>query len=150
MSFNLFKRDKKESEKKKLDDFIRKDESEEESAEEVMAEEPLTSEKEEEKASEKSESDNLTALGCFGWKEEKTEKWLAKCAKVWFLIMSLLYFLFGALTFAPIIFIKNKVNSVISDKKMSLIIAIAIYAVTVLLFAIFVGIRSGSNVPPAM
>lgn len=147
MSFNLFKREK-ESEKKTLDDFIRKDENEEESAEEVMAEEPLTSEKEE--VSKKPESDNLTALGCFGWKEEKTEKWLAKCAKVWFLIMSLLYFLFGALTFAPIIFIKNKVNSVISDKKMSLIIAIAIYAVTVLLFAIFIGVRSGSNVPPAM
>lgn len=148
MSFNLFKREK-ESEKKTLDDFIRKDESEEESAEEVMAEETISSEKEE-KVSEKSESDNLTALGCFGWKEEKTEKWLAKCAKVWFLIMSLLYFLFGALTFAPIIFIKNKVNSVISDKKMSLIIAIAIYAVTVLLFAIFIGVRSGSNVPPAV
>lgn len=147
MSFNLFKREK-ESEKKTLDDFIRKDENEEESAEEVMAEEPLTNEKEE--VSKKPESDNLTALGCFGWKEEKTEKWLAKCAKVWFLIMSLLYFLFGALTFAPIIFIKNKVNSVVSDKKMSLIIAIAIYAVTVLLFAIFIGVRSGSNVPPAM
>lgn len=149
MSFNLFKREKKESEKKTLDDFIRKDESEEENAEEVVAEETVSSEKEE-KVSEKSESDNLTALGCFGWKEEKTEKWLAKCAKVWFLIMSLLYFLFGALTFAPIIFIKNKVNSVISDKKMSLIIAIAIYAVTVLLFAIFIGVRSGSNVPPAV
>lgn len=148
MSFNLFKREK-ESEKKTLDDFIRKDENEEESAEEVMAEETVSSEKEE-KVSEKSESDNLTALGCFGWKEEKTEKWLAKCAKVWFLIMSLLYFLFGALTFAPIIFIKNKVNSVISDKKMSLIIAIAIYAVTVLLFAIFIGVRFGSNVPSAM
>jgi hypothetical protein len=149
MSFNLFKREK-ESEKKTLDDFIRKDESEEENAEEVVADETIESEKEEEKVSEKSESDNLTALGCFGWKEEKTEKWLAKCAKVWFLIMSLLYFLFGALTFAPIIFIKNKVNSVVSDKKMSLIIAIAIYAVTVLLFAIFIGVRFGSNVPPAM
>lgn len=150
MSFNLFKRENKESEKKKLEDFIRKDESEEESAEEVMAEEPLTNEKEQEKVSEKSESDNLTALGCFGWKEEKTEKWLAKCAKVWFLIMSLLYFLFGALTFAPIIFIKNKVNSVISDKKMSLIFAIAIYAVTVLLFAIFIGVRINAKFPPAM
>ena len=148
MSFNLFKRENKEPEKKKLEDFIRKDEREEESAEEVVAEEPVSNEKEEEKVSEKSESDNLTALGCFGWKEEKTEKWLAKCAKVWFLIMSLLYFLLGALTFAPIIFIKNKVNSVVSDKKMSLIIAIAIYAVTVLLFAIFIGVRSGSNVPP--
>lgn len=150
MSFNLFKRDKKESEKKKLEDFIRKDENEEENAEEVMAEETVESEKEAPKCEVAPENDNLTALGCFGWKEEKTEKWLAKCAKVWFLIMSLLYFLFGALTFAPIIFIKNKVNSVISDKKMSLIIAIAIYAVTVLLFAIFIGVRSGSNVPPAV
>lgn len=149
MSFNLFKREKKETEKKKLEDFIRKDESAEE-AEEVMAEEPLSNEKEEEKVSEKSESDNLTALGCFGWKEEKTEKWLAKCAKVWFLIMSLLYFLFGALTFAPIIFIKNKVNSVVSDKKMGLIVAIAIYAVTVLLFAIFIGVRISAKFPPAM
>jgi hypothetical protein len=100
--------------------------------------------------SEKSESDNLTALGCFGWKEEKTEKWLAKCAKVWFLIMSLLYFLFGALTFAPIIFIKNKVNSVVSDKKMSLILAIVIYAVVFILFAIFIGVRFDANVPSAI
>lgn len=149
MSFNLFKRENKETEKKKLEDFIRKDESEEESAEEVMAEEPVSNEKEE-KVSEKSESDNLTALGCFGWKEEKTEKWLAKCAKVWFLIMSLLYFLFGALTFAPIIFIKNKVNSVVSDKKMSLIVALVIYAVTFILFAIFIGVRFNANVPSAM
>lgn len=146
MSFNLFKREKKESEKKTLDDFIRKDESEEENAEEVVADETIESEKEEEKASEKPESDNLTALGCFGWKEEKTEKWLAKCAKVWFLIMSLLYFLFGALTFAPIIFIKSKINPAVRDKKMSLILAIVIYAVVFILFAIFIGIRTNPAV----
>ncbi len=151
MSFNLFKREseKKETEKKTLDDFIRKDDNEEESAEEVIVEETVSSEKEE-KVSEDAKSDNLTALGCFGWKEEKTEKWLAKCAKVWFLIMSLLYFLFGALTFAPVIFIKNKVNSVISDKKMSLIVAIVIYAVTVLLFAVFIGTRINAKLPPAI
>lgn len=144
MSFNLFNRESKEPEKKKLEDFIRKDEGEEESAEEVMAEEPLSNEKEE-KVSEKSESDNLTALSCFGWKEEKTDKWLAKCAKVWFLIMSLLYFLFGAVSFAPIIFIKNKVNSVVRDKWLSLIIGIIIYVAIIALFWLLINLRTREN-----
>lgn len=26
----------------------------------------------------------FNALSCFGWKEDRTDKWLAKCAKVWF------------------------------------------------------------------
>lgn len=140
MSFNLFKRENKETEKKKLEDFIRKDESEEESAEEVMAEEPISSEKEE-KVSEKSESDNLTALGCFGWKEEKTEKWLAKCAKVWFLIMSLLYFLFGALTFAPVIFLQSKVNVIFKDKKKSLICAILTHILVIAIIVVAIILR---------
>ena len=92
-----------------------------------------------------SEGEGLNALSCFGWREEKTEKWLVKCAKVWFLMMSLLYFIFGALTFAPIIFIQNKVNSVVKDKKMSLIIAVVIYAIAVVLFAILIGSRCGAQ-----
>lgn len=134
MSFNLFNREKV-SDKKKLDDFIRKDENYEENAEEVMAEETISSEKEE-KVSENYESDNLTALGCFGWKEEKTEKWLAKCAKLWFLAMSLLYFLFGALTFAPIIFIGNKFNVIFKSKNKSLFASAITYALIVTLIII--------------
>ena len=140
MSFNLFNRgnEKKESEKKTLEDFIRKEEDEEEC-------EPCEDMADKDEARHESEGEGLNALSCFGWREEKTEKWLVKCAKVWFLMMSLLYFVFGALTFAPIIFIQNKVNSVVKDKKMSLIIAVVIYAVAVVLFAILIGSRCGAE-----
>ena len=83
-------------------------------------------------------NEQLKPLDCFGWNEEKTEKWIAKCAKVWFLIMSFLYFLFGALTFAPIIFISNKVNVIFKDKKKSLLASVIIYVVCVALLIIFI------------
>lgn len=150
MSFNLFNRgnEKKESEKKTLEDFIRKEEDEEECEPcEDMADVEIPNEEEEKKdeARHESEEEGLNALSCFGWREEKTEKWLVKCAKVWFLMMSLLYFVFGALTFAPIIFIQNKVNSVVKDKKMSLIIAVIFYVILTALFMVFVGARCGVN-----
>ena len=106
---------------------------------------PNYKEQKKDEARHESEGEGLNALSCFGWREEKTEKWLVKCAKVWFLMMSLLYFVFGALTFAPIIFIQNKVNSVVKDKKMSLIIAVVIYAIAVVLFAILIGSRFGAQ-----
>jgi hypothetical protein len=75
----------------------------------------------------KSESFTDNALKCFGWKEIKTEKWLVKCARVWYGVMSFVWFLFGAMTFAPIAFMCNKVNAIIKNKKNSLILGIAIY-----------------------
>jgi hypothetical protein len=149
MSFNLFNRgnEKKESEKKTLEDFIHKEDEEECEPYEVMADVEIPNEEEEKKdeTRHESEEEGLNALSCFGWREEKTEKWLVKCAKVWFLMMSLLYFVFGALTFAPIIFIQNKVNSVVRDKKMSLIISVVIYAIAVVLFVILIGSRCGAQ-----
>lgn len=67
------------------------------------------------------------ALKCFGWKEDKTEKWLVKCTRFWYGIMSFIWFLFGATTFAPIIFISTKVNAIFKNKKKSLFCATAIY-----------------------
>ena len=150
MSFNLFNRgnQNKESEKKTLDDFMRKEEDEEEREpceDTADVEIPNGEDEKKDEARHESEGEGLNALSCFGWREEKTEKWLVKCAKVWFLMMSLLYFIFGALTFAPIIFIQNKVNSVVKDKKMSLIIAVVIYAIAVVLFAILIGSRCGAQ-----
>ena len=75
----------------------------------------------------KSESFTDNALKCFGWKEIKTEKWLVKCARVWYGVMSFIWFLFGALTFAPIAFMSNKVNAIVKDKKNSLLLGVAIY-----------------------
>lgn len=150
MSFNLFNRgnQNKESEKKTLDDFMRKEEDEEECEpceDTADVEIPNGEDEKKDEARHESEGEGLNALSCFGWREEKTERWLVKCAKVWFLMMSLLYFIFGALTFAPIIFIQNKVNSVVKDKKMSLIIAVVIYAIAVVLFAILIGSRCGAQ-----
>jgi hypothetical protein len=70
---------------------------------------------------------DFNALSCFGWKEDRTDKWLVKCAKVWFLIMSFAWFLGGSITFAPILFISNKIDVLFNDRKKSLTCGIIIY-----------------------
>ena len=83
----------------------------------------------------------IKPLDCFGMEEEKTEKWLGKCVKFWFCLMSFLWFLFGALTFAPVIFISNKVNVIFNDKKKSLICATLIHGLILCLIVIFVFVK---------
>lgn len=136
MNFNLFKRgsEKKEETKKTLEDFMQKDD------ENIEEEIDIVNEEEGAEVSEPIVEE--TALGCFGWEEEKTPTWLAKGAKIWFVIMSFLYFLFGALTFAPIIFIRNKVNSVLNDRKKSLFVAIGIYGIIIMLVVLMILSRS--------
>lgn len=136
MSFNLFKREgeKKEEKKKTLEDFMRKDD------ENVEKDENIVNEKE--STEESVPIVEETALGCFGWEESKTPDWLAKGAKIWFVIMSFLYFLFGALTFAPMIFIRNKLNSVLNDRKKSLFVAIGIYGIIIVLVVLMILARS--------
>lgn len=79
----------------------------------------------------------INPLDCFGMEEGKTEKWLGKCVKFWYCIMSFFWFLFGAVTFAPVIFISNKVNVIFNDKKKSFLASVIIYAVCVALLFIF-------------
>ena len=136
MSFNLFKREgeKKEEKKKTLEDFMKKDD------ENVEKDEDIANEKE--STEEPAPIVEETALGCFGWEESKTPDWLAKGAKIWFVIMSFLYFLFGALTFAPMIFIRNKLNSVLNDRKKSLFVAIGIYGIIIVLVVLMILSRS--------
>ena len=136
MSFNLFKREgeKKEEKKKTLEDFMKKDD------ENVEKDEDIVNEKE--STEESVPIVEETALGCFGWEESKTPDWLAKGAKIWFVIMSFLYFLFGALTFAPMIFIRNKLNSVLNDRKKSLFVAIGIYGIIIVLVVLMILARS--------
>ena len=73
------------------------------------------------------EEGSFNALTCFGWSETKTPKWLIKCAHFWYGAMSFFWFIFGALTFAPIIFMQKKVDVVIKGKFKSLIFATCIY-----------------------
>ena len=83
----------------------------------------------------------INPLDCFGMEEGKTEKWLGKCVKFWFCLMSFMWFLFGALTFAPVIFISNKVNVIFNDKKKSLICATLIHGLLLSLITIFVFVK---------
>lgn len=80
-------------------------------------------------------NDSVNAFDCFGWDEEKTDKWLKKCANVWYLIISFFWFLFGAFTFAPVVFISNKVNVLFNNKKKSFVCGLIIYAI---LFALVI------------
>lgn len=84
------------------------------------------------------ESEPIKPLSCFGMEEGKTEKWLIKCVKVWFCCMSFLWFLFGALTFAPVIYISNKVNVIFKDKKKSLLFATLMYGVLALILVLLI------------
>lgn len=72
----------------------------------------------------KGEEIKCTALDCFGMSEDKTDNALIKCANIWYLIASFLWFIVGCLTFAPVIFLQSKVNVIFNDKKKSLICAI--------------------------
>ena len=88
-----------------------------------------------------SERDSIKPLSCFGMEEGKAEKWLTKCAKVWFCCMSFFWFLFGAMTFAPVIFISNKVNVIFKNKKKSLLVSALTYSLFVLVFVLLILFR---------
>jgi hypothetical protein len=108
--------------------------------------ESIESEKEEkDKHNDSFTSAPIKPLECFGMDEGKTEKWLMKCVKFWYCIMSFFWFLFGALTFAPVIFISNKVDVLFNDRKKSLLCGMAIYIVVVALFVLIFAIGGGEG-----
>ena len=88
------------------------------------------------------EESSFNALTCFGWSESKTPKGLIKCAHVWYWIMSFAWFIFGAITFAPIIFVYKKVNVVFKDKTKSFIVAIGIYCLFIALLVLLIVTRN--------
>lgn len=83
----------------------------------------------------KLEVEKDACLSCFGWNGVKIEKWLIKSARIWYMIASFGWFLFGAFTFAPVIFISQKVDVLFHNKKRSLICAIVIYSIIISLIA---------------
>ena len=87
------------------------------------------------------EGEPIKALSCFGMEEGKTEKWLLKCAKVWFCCMSFMWFLFGAMTFAPVIYIGNKVNVIFKNKNKSLLVASLIYGVFMVCLCVLIFVK---------
>lgn len=130
---------RKETEKRSLEDMFKPIDEGDSSVDEVEIDHEETAEIADEKK--KVQNEVVKPLDCFGMAEEKTEKWLAKCAKFWFCFMSFLWFLFGALTFAPVIFISNKVNVIFNDKKKSFLCATIIHGLLLALLIIFVFVK---------
>ena len=127
---------RKEAEKRSLEDmFAPKDGDIADGAESEVDFGSVECEKEEKV--EHFANEPIKPLDCFGMEEGKTEKWLGKCVKFWYCIMSFFWFLFGAVTFAPVIFISNKVNVIFKDKKKSFLASVIIYAVCVVLLFVF-------------
>lgn len=134
---------RKEPKKRSLEDmFVKTDEDVSKDCVEERDIVSVESEKEEKHdGNEDFVNEPLKPLDCFVMEEEKTEKWLMKCVKFWYCIMSFVWFLLGALTFAPIIFISNKVNVIFKHKKKSFLCASVIYFVFAVLLFVFLFIR---------
>ncbi len=128
---------RRNEEKRSLEDmFTPRDEvelSEEEAVESVEAE--CEKETVDEVGSDYN-NEPIKPLSCFGMEEGKTDKWLMNCVKFWYWCMSFLWFLFGATTFAPIIYICSKVNVIFKNKRKSLLAATIIYVLFVFLASI--------------
>lgn len=133
---------RKETEKRSLEDMFKPSDDAVEFDEEVISNAfDENKEVRNEGTADKSSCVPIKPLDCFGMEEEKTEKWLAKCVKFWFCCMSFLWFVFGALTFAPVIFISNKVNVIFNDKKKSLLCATLIHGVLLALISILIFVK---------
>ena len=129
----------KAKEKRSLDDMFTPKEEDGVCDEEVVIEGDELAEL----AYEKEEVENkvVKPLDFFGMEEGKTDKWLTKCVKFWYCLMSFLWFLLGAVTFAPVLYISNKVNVIFKDKNKSLLCAVLIHAVFIALIFVFFTIR---------
>lgn len=82
------------------------------------------------------EEEPFNAVGCFGWSEGKTPNFLIKCATFWYWAISFFWFIFGALTFAPVIFIRSKVRVLFNNDLYAFLASIGIYLVCFSLFLI--------------
>jgi hypothetical protein len=89
----------------------------------------------------KGEEIKCTALDCFGMSEDKSDNALIKCANMWYLIASFLWFIVGCLTFAPVIFLQSKVNVIFKNKKKSLMCAILTHFCVIALIVILIIMR---------
>lgn len=152
---SLFNREQEE--KRSIEDILTPKEAESES--EKVADDVSNKKEEKSVADEKlgeitagiqvetPEEANFNALTCFGWSETKTPKWLIKCAHFWYGVMSFFWFIVGALTFAPIIFVQKKIRVIFKSKFKSFIVSCIVYAIFVALIVLIFTSRGGADVP---
>lgn len=127
---------KKEAEKRSIEDIMTpREESVDEHTENIDFESKCKLEESCKKV------DVINPLDCFGMEDGKTEKWLMKCVKFWYCIMSFFWFLFGATTFAPVIYISNKLMAIFKSKTKALVCAFLLYSTLIIVIVLAFAIR---------
>ena len=130
---------RKEAEKRSLEDmFTPRDDVANEIGEDCPVDDFETLEEKEVAEKGRNSCTPINPFSCFGIEEGKTEKWLGKCVKFWYCVMSFLWFVFGAVTFAPVIFISNKVNVLFKDKRSAVLASSIIYVACIVCLIVFV------------
>lgn len=74
----------------------------------------------------------------YGWGDDKVDTWMQKLTKVWNVIASIMWFIFGSVTFAPILFTANKLDKFFNDKKKSFLISAIIYLVAIIFLFVLI------------
>lgn len=74
----------------------------------------------------------------YGWGEDKVDASMQKLTKIWNVIASVLWFLFGSITFAPVLFMANKIDKFFDDKKKSFLISLSIYVIVLVIFVVII------------
>jgi hypothetical protein len=68
-----------------------------------------------------------SACECFGYNETTTEKWAVSIMGVWHNVITAIWLVLGALTFAPITFVAKKISVIIKSTWLAVVFAVIIY-----------------------
>lgn len=81
------------------------------------------------KFSKRVESMDFDPTVYFGWGEGKVDEIMKKATSGWRVVASIFWFIFGSVTFAPVLFTASKLDKFFGDKKKSLVASAIIYFV---------------------
>jgi len=67
------------------------------------------------------------ACECFGYNEDTTERWAVETMNGWHNVMTGIWIVIGAVTFAPITFVAKKIKVILKASWVAILVAILIY-----------------------
>lgn len=73
-------------------------------------------------------------------------KWIKICIKTWSAVMSFVWFFVSCLTYSPILFISDRIDAVIKNKKKSLLISTIIHFILLTLIITLLFVRRSPTV----
>ena len=90
------------------------------------------------KMSQKIENLEFDPSAYYDWGDGKFDAFMKRLTNAWFVLASIVWFLLGSITFAPILFMSNKFNKFFDDKTKSFIASLILYFVIVVIIVLIV------------